>query len=119
MHVAPTRSADHGTDRARPDARAVCYLMGQVLAFGGKSGIEPPHLDMVMQTMSSHPGLQEYATRMRERRFDDVGFDLLGGLKTCSRSSMRRPRPASRSRLRMSSGTGFSPRSRTVWVPRT
>jgi 3-hydroxyisobutyrate dehydrogenase-like beta-hydroxyacid dehydrogenase len=36
---------------------------------------------MVLQTMFSHPGLQEYAARMRERRFDDVGFDLLGGLK--------------------------------------
>jgi 3-hydroxyisobutyrate dehydrogenase-like beta-hydroxyacid dehydrogenase len=34
-----------------------------------------------MQTMFSHPGLQEYAARMRERRFDDVGCDLLGGLK--------------------------------------
>jgi 3-hydroxyisobutyrate dehydrogenase-like beta-hydroxyacid dehydrogenase len=59
----------------------VVDLMGQVLTFGEKSGIDPQHLDMVMQTMFSHPGLQEYAARMRERRFDDVGFDLLGGLK--------------------------------------
>ncbi len=60
---------------------AVVDLIGQVFAFGEKSGIEPQHLDMVMQTMFSHPGLQEYASRMRERRFDDVGFDLMGGLK--------------------------------------
>jgi 3-hydroxyisobutyrate dehydrogenase-like beta-hydroxyacid dehydrogenase len=60
---------------------AVVDLMGQVFAFGEKSGIDRQHLDMVMQTMFSHPGLQEYASRMRERRFDDVGFDLLGGLK--------------------------------------
>ena len=59
----------------------VVDVMGQVFAFGEKSGIEPQHLDMVLQTMFSHPGLQEYAARMRERRFDDVGFDLLGGLK--------------------------------------
>ena len=59
----------------------VVDLMGQVFAFGEKSGIDPQPLDMVMQTMFSHPGLHEYATRMRERRFDDVGFDLLGGLK--------------------------------------
>ena len=52
-----------------------------MFAFGEKSGIERQHLDMVLQTMFSHPGLQEYAARMRERRFDDVGFDLLGGLK--------------------------------------
>jgi 3-hydroxyisobutyrate dehydrogenase-like beta-hydroxyacid dehydrogenase len=54
---------------------AVVDLIGQVFAFG------PQHLDMVIQTMFNHPGLQEYAARMRERRFDDVGFDLLGGLK--------------------------------------
>jgi 3-hydroxyisobutyrate dehydrogenase-like beta-hydroxyacid dehydrogenase len=60
---------------------AVVDLMGQVFTFGEKSGIEPQHLDMVLQTIFSHPGLQEYAARMRERRFDDVGFDLLGGLK--------------------------------------
>jgi len=60
---------------------AVVDLIGQVFAFGEKSGIDPQHLDMVVQTMFNHPGLQEYAARMRERRFDDVGFDLLGGLK--------------------------------------
>jgi 3-hydroxyisobutyrate dehydrogenase-like beta-hydroxyacid dehydrogenase len=60
---------------------AVVDLMGQVFAFGEKSGIDRQHLDMVMQTMFSHPGLQEYAARMCERRYDDVGFDLLGGLK--------------------------------------
>ena len=60
---------------------AVVDLIGQVFAFGEKSGIEAQHLDIVIQTMFNHPGLQEYAARMRERRFDDVGFDLLGGLK--------------------------------------
>ncbi len=60
---------------------AVVDLIGQVFVFGEKSGIDPQHVDMVTQTMFSHPGLQEYAARMRERRFDDVGFDLLGGLK--------------------------------------
>jgi 3-hydroxyisobutyrate dehydrogenase-like beta-hydroxyacid dehydrogenase len=59
----------------------VVDLIGQVFAFGEKSGIDPQHLDMVIQTMFTHPGLQEYAARMRERRFDEVGFDLLGGLK--------------------------------------
>jgi len=60
---------------------AVVDLIGQVFAFGEKSGIDAQHLDMVMQTMFNHPGLQGYAARMRERRFDEVGFDLLGGLK--------------------------------------
>jgi 3-hydroxyisobutyrate dehydrogenase-like beta-hydroxyacid dehydrogenase len=60
---------------------AIVDLIGQVFVFGEKSGINPQYLDLVTQTMFSHPGLQEYAARMRERRFDDVGFDLLGGLK--------------------------------------
>lgn len=59
----------------------VVDLIGQVLVFGEKSGIDPEHLDAVIGTMFAHPGLQEYAARMRERRYDDVGFDLLGGLK--------------------------------------
>jgi len=60
---------------------AVADLMGQAYAFGEKSGIDPQQLRMVMQTMFSHPGLQEYASRIHERRFDDVGFDLLAELK--------------------------------------
>jgi 3-hydroxyisobutyrate dehydrogenase-like beta-hydroxyacid dehydrogenase len=60
---------------------AVVDLIGQVFAFGERSDISPQLLDMVVQTMFNHPGLQGYASRMRERRFDDVGFDLLGGLK--------------------------------------
>lgn len=60
---------------------AVVDVMGQAFAFGEKSGIDPQHLHMVVQTMFGHPGLQQYAARMRERRFDDVGFDLLGELK--------------------------------------
>jgi 3-hydroxyisobutyrate dehydrogenase-like beta-hydroxyacid dehydrogenase len=60
---------------------AVADLMGQVYAFGEKSDIDPQHLRVVMQTMFSHPGLQEYASRIHERRFDDVGFDLLSELK--------------------------------------
>jgi 3-hydroxyisobutyrate dehydrogenase-like beta-hydroxyacid dehydrogenase len=60
---------------------AVADLMGQVYAFGEKSGIDPQHLRLVMQTMFNHPGLQEYASRIHERRFDDVGSDLLTELK--------------------------------------
>jgi 3-hydroxyisobutyrate dehydrogenase-like beta-hydroxyacid dehydrogenase len=60
---------------------ATVDLIGQVFAFAEKSGVERQHLDMVLQTMFSHPGLQGYAARMRERRFDEVGFDVLAGLK--------------------------------------
>ncbi len=56
-------------------------LMGQVYAFGEKSGIDSQHLKLVMATMFPQPQLQEYAERIRTRDFDEVGFALAGGLK--------------------------------------
>jgi 3-hydroxyisobutyrate dehydrogenase-like beta-hydroxyacid dehydrogenase len=59
----------------------VVDLIGQVFACGEKSGIDLQHLDAVAATLFAHPGLQEYAARMRARRYDDVGSDLPGGPK--------------------------------------
>jgi 3-hydroxyisobutyrate dehydrogenase-like beta-hydroxyacid dehydrogenase len=56
-------------------------LMGEVYAFGERSGIEPPFLDLLMKTMFGHPALHAYAERIRTRSFDDVGFELTAGLK--------------------------------------
>ena len=56
-------------------------LMGQVYAFGEKSGIDPQHLKLLMATMFPQPQLQEYAERIRARDFDEVGFALAAGLK--------------------------------------
>jgi len=56
-------------------------LMGEVYAFGEKSGIDPQHLKLLMATMFPQPQLQEYAERIRTRDFDDVGFALTAGLK--------------------------------------
>jgi 3-hydroxyisobutyrate dehydrogenase-like beta-hydroxyacid dehydrogenase len=56
-------------------------LMGEVYAFGEKSGIEPQFLDLLMKTMFGHPALHAYAERIRTRNFDDVGFELTAGLK--------------------------------------
>ncbi len=60
---------------------SVIELMGEVYAFGERSGIASGFLDLVMTTMFGEPALQEYATRIRTRDFDEVGFSLLGGLK--------------------------------------
>lgn len=60
---------------------SVIELMGEVYAFGEKSGIASGSLDLVMTTMFGEPALQEYATRIRTRDFDEAGFSLLGGLK--------------------------------------
>jgi 3-hydroxyisobutyrate dehydrogenase-like beta-hydroxyacid dehydrogenase len=56
-------------------------LMGQVYAFGEKSGIDAQHLKLLMATMFPQPQLQEYAQRILARDFDDAGFALTGGLK--------------------------------------
>ena len=56
-------------------------LMGEVYAFGERSGIESRFLDLMMKTMFGHPARHAYAERIRTRDFDDVGFELTGGLK--------------------------------------
>jgi 3-hydroxyisobutyrate dehydrogenase-like beta-hydroxyacid dehydrogenase len=56
-------------------------LMGEVYAFGEKSGIDPQHLKLLMATMFPQPQLQEYAERILTRDFDEVGFALTAGLK--------------------------------------
>jgi 3-hydroxyisobutyrate dehydrogenase-like beta-hydroxyacid dehydrogenase len=56
-------------------------LMGQVFAFGEKSGISPDVLNLVMKTFFGQPALQEYAQRIRDRNFGDPGFTLSGELK--------------------------------------
>jgi len=56
-------------------------LMGEVYAFGEKSGIDPQHLRLLMATMFPQPQVQEYAQRILARDFDEVGFDLVSGFK--------------------------------------
>jgi len=56
-------------------------LMGQIYAFGEKTGIPLTMLHTMFRMSWAQPGLQEYATRIWRREFDDVGFDLRGGLK--------------------------------------
>jgi 3-hydroxyisobutyrate dehydrogenase-like beta-hydroxyacid dehydrogenase len=56
-------------------------LMGEVYAFGEKSGIDSTILGMVMATFFGNAALQEYSDRVRTRQFDDVGFALPASLK--------------------------------------
>jgi 3-hydroxyisobutyrate dehydrogenase-like beta-hydroxyacid dehydrogenase len=56
-------------------------LMGQVFAFGEKSGISPDMLNLVMGAFFGQPALQEYARLIRSRDFADPGFTLSGALK--------------------------------------
>jgi len=56
-------------------------LMGQVYAFGEKAGVPLTALHTMFRMMWAQPVLQGYATRIWRREFDEVGFDLQGGLK--------------------------------------
>jgi 3-hydroxyisobutyrate dehydrogenase-like beta-hydroxyacid dehydrogenase len=56
-------------------------LMGQVFAFGEKSGISPDMLNLVMGAFFGQPALQEYARLIHSRNFSEPGFTLSGALK--------------------------------------
>jgi 3-hydroxyisobutyrate dehydrogenase-like beta-hydroxyacid dehydrogenase len=60
---------------------ATVELMGQVFAFGEKSGISPEMLNLVMGAFFGQPALQEYAQLIRSRDFSDPGFALSGAMK--------------------------------------
>jgi len=56
-------------------------LMGQIYAFGEKSGLDAQLLYQMMTAIVAPPAFKEYADRIRTRNFDQVGFDLLSGFK--------------------------------------
>jgi 3-hydroxyisobutyrate dehydrogenase-like beta-hydroxyacid dehydrogenase len=56
-------------------------LMGQVYAFGERSGIDLQLINMMLSSIVAPPALKEYATRVRTRAFEPAGFELIAGLK--------------------------------------
>ncbi len=62
-------------------AVTIIDLMGQVYAFGEKTGIPLTALHMIFRMLWAQPVMQGYATRIWKRDFNDVGFDVQGGLK--------------------------------------
>jgi 3-hydroxyisobutyrate dehydrogenase-like beta-hydroxyacid dehydrogenase len=62
-------------------AVTIIDLMGQIYAFGEKTGVPLTMLHTMFRMLWAQPVLQGYATRIWRREFDDVGFDLRGGLK--------------------------------------
>ena len=60
---------------------ATVEMMGQVFAFGEKSGISPDMLNLVMGAFFGQPALQEYAQLIRGRDFGAPGFALSGAMK--------------------------------------
>ena len=60
---------------------ATVELMGQVFAFGEKSGISPDMVKLVLGAFFGQPALQEYARLIHSRDFSDAGFTLSGAMK--------------------------------------
>jgi 3-hydroxyisobutyrate dehydrogenase-like beta-hydroxyacid dehydrogenase len=56
-------------------------VIGEVFALADKSGVATETINAFFQMMLAHPGLKTYATRICQRDFRDVGFELAGGLK--------------------------------------
>jgi 3-hydroxyisobutyrate dehydrogenase-like beta-hydroxyacid dehydrogenase len=84
---------DFGTDPAVASSAKLCLnffvvslidVIGEVFALADKSGVATEKINGFFQMMLAHPGLKAYATRIAERDFRDVGFELVGGLKDAS-----------------------------------
>jgi 3-hydroxyisobutyrate dehydrogenase-like beta-hydroxyacid dehydrogenase len=56
-------------------------IMGQIYALGEKSNIDLELMNELMNMVLAYPGLKQYANRIRNKDFDNVGFDLLSAFK--------------------------------------
>lgn len=59
-------------------------LMGEIYAFAEKRGLNIDLIQMMLQLIYAEPTLQMYAEKIKNRDFDDAGFELIGGLKDVS-----------------------------------
>ncbi len=56
-------------------------MMGELYTFAEKSGLNLDILQMMFQMALAEPTLKMYAEKIRNRDFDEAGFELTGGLK--------------------------------------
>jgi 3-hydroxyisobutyrate dehydrogenase-like beta-hydroxyacid dehydrogenase len=56
-------------------------LMSEVYAFGEKNDLDAQLVHDVLVWVFDRPGLRNYAAAMRDRNFDDAGFELSTGFK--------------------------------------
>ena len=56
-------------------------LMSEMYAFGEKNGIDGQAVHDTLVWVFDRPGLRNYAAAMRERNWDDAGFELSTGFK--------------------------------------
>ncbi|MDE0005268.1 MAG: NAD(P)-dependent oxidoreductase [Rhodospirillaceae bacterium] len=56
-------------------------MMSEMFAFAEKSGLNAMFVEMMLHMMYGAGPMKEYATRIRNRDFDESGFDMTGGFK--------------------------------------
>jgi 3-hydroxyisobutyrate dehydrogenase-like beta-hydroxyacid dehydrogenase len=56
-------------------------LMSEMYAFGEKNGVDAQIVHDMLVWVFDRPGLRNYAAVMRDRNFDEVGFELSTGFK--------------------------------------
>jgi 3-hydroxyisobutyrate dehydrogenase-like beta-hydroxyacid dehydrogenase len=56
-------------------------LMGEMYAFGEKNALDAALVHDMLVWVFDRPGLRNYAAAVRDRNFDDVGFELSTGFK--------------------------------------
>jgi 3-hydroxyisobutyrate dehydrogenase-like beta-hydroxyacid dehydrogenase len=56
-------------------------LMGEMYAFGEKNGVDAALVHDMLVWVFDRPGLRNYAAAVRDRNFDEVGFELSTGFK--------------------------------------
>lgn len=62
-------------------AISLMEMMGELYTFAEKSGLNLDILQMMFQMALAEPTLKMYAEKIKNRDFDEAGFDLQGGLK--------------------------------------
>ncbi len=66
---------------ANYSALSVIDIVGQLFALGEKAGIDAKTITLVLKTTFDNPHFHYYIDKIRSRDFDQVGFDIRGGLK--------------------------------------
>ncbi len=59
-------------------------MMGEIYAFAEKRGLNPDLIQMMFRLIYAEPTFHMYAEKIKNRDFDDAGFELIGGLKDVS-----------------------------------
>ena len=59
-------------------------LISEVYVFAEKSGLDKEVVQHGLHEIYGHPGFKRYVDKIKDRNFDEVNFDMKGGIKDVS-----------------------------------